>query len=108
MSDAFLLSAIVFLPTVGAALLMLFDRKAEEAMRNFSLVITLATFIFTLFLLGKFDPSVAGIQMPVKMEWIKTWNVNYQLGIDGISLTLVLLTSLISLLGMLASWSVKG
>lgn len=107
MSPDFLLSAIIFLPTIGALFLMAFDRKAEDAMRNFALVITSATFVLTLFLLGEFDKSEAGIQLAVNHEWIKTWQVNYQLGVDGISLPLVLLTSLISLLGMLASWSVK-
>ncbi len=107
MSDNALLSLIIFLPTIGALGLMCFNAKAEEAMRNFALVITAATFVLTLLLLGRFDPAQAGVQLKVLAEWIPNWNVNYFLGVDGISRPLVLLTSLISLLGMLASWSVK-
>jgi len=107
MNDTFLLSSIVFLPTVGALLLMLFDRKAEEAMRYFSLVITAITFVLTLFMLGRFDASNPEIQMAFSYPWIQTWNVNYQLGVDGISLPLVLLTSLITMLSMMASWTIK-
>lgn len=105
--NAVLLSLIIFLPAIGALILLAFDRNAEEPMRNFSLVITVITFVLTLLLLGRFDINDPGIQMKVNLPWIQTWNANYQLGVDGISLPLVLLTSLISMLGMLASWSVK-
>jgi NADH-quinone oxidoreductase subunit M len=106
MSDAALLSATLFLPTLGALLLLAFDRAAEEAMRVFSLVITGITFVLTLAIWGRFDPSVAEMQMNVNYVWIAGWNINYQLGIDGISLPLILLTSLISMLSMAASWSI--
>lgn len=108
MSNEFLLSAIIFAPTVGTLGLWIIDRKSEETMRVYAFVVTVVTFVLTLLLLGRFDPAVAGIQLPVHYKWIETWNVNYQLGVDGISLPLVLLTSLISMLGMAASWSVKG
>ncbi len=54
----------------------------------------------------QFDPTVSGLQMNVAAEWIPTWNVWYRLGVDGISLPLVLLTGLISMLSMAASWSI--
>jgi NADH-quinone oxidoreductase subunit M len=104
---AALLSATIFLPTLGALLLMVFDKKAEEAMRNFALVITVATFGLTLAILGQFDRSFGGMQMEAAYTWIPTWNIYYRLGIDGISLPLILLTSLISMLAMMASWSIK-
>ena len=106
MSDWFLLTTIIFLPTIGAIALLFFDKKAEELMRYVALGITIATFVFTLQLYGRFDTSVAEIQLNVKFEWIANWNINYQLGVDGISLPLVLLTSLICMLSMMASWSV--
>jgi NADH-quinone oxidoreductase subunit M len=106
MSDNALLSLTIFLPTLGALLLLAFDRKAEEAMRVFSLVVCAITFVLTLGILGRFNASEPGFQMQVAYEWIRGWNIEYRLGVDGISLPLVLLTSLISLLAMLASWSV--
>ncbi|MEW4487673.1 NADH-quinone oxidoreductase subunit M [Thalassoglobus sp. JC818] len=106
-NPAFLLSATIFLPTLGALFLMVFDKKAEDAMRNFALVITAVTFGLTLLILQQFDRSEGGIQMAVSIPWVPTWNINYQLGVDGLSLPLVLLTGLISMLSCLASWSIK-
>ena len=105
-SNAALLTATVFLPTFGALILLAFDKAAEEAMRVFSLVITGDHLRADAGDLGRFDPSVAGMQMEVNNVWIAGWNINYQLGVDGISLPLVLLTSLISMLSMAASWSI--
>ena len=92
-----LLSTIIFLPTVGALILALgFNKRDEEPMRVFSLVITVATFIFTLFLFKDFRYDVAGIQpvteggVGIKIPWIAAWHIYYQLGYDGISLPLVL------------------
>lgn len=102
-----LLTATIFLPTLGALLLMVFDKKAEEAMRYFALVITAITFGLTLLILQQFDASVGEIQMAVSVPWVPTWNINYQLGVDGLSLPLVLLTGLISMLSCLAAWSIK-
>ena len=105
-ADSLLLSATIFLPTIGALLLLLFDKGAAEAMRVFSLIVTAVTFVLTLVIWGRFDPAVAEMQMNVNYVWIAGWNINYQLGVDGISLPLILLTGLISLLSMAASWSI--
>ena len=113
MSPLFLLSAIIFLPTLGAIFLLVFDKKAVESMRNFALVVTVATFVLTLFLWMQFDGTEPGIQpvqpdgaRGVAVEWISGWNIYYRLGFDGISLPLVLLTSFISMLSLLASWNI--
>ena len=103
-----LLTAVIFTPTVGALGLLFFGRKAETAMRYWTLGITAVTFLLTLVLLGVFDtsPEQPAIQLTVSKAWIPDWNINYQLGVDGISLPLVLLTSFISLLAMAASWNI--
>ena len=105
-ADSLLLSATIFLPTIGALFLLVFDKGAAEAMRVFSLIVTAVTFVLTLVIWGRFDPAVAEMQMNVNHEWIAGWNINYQLGVDGISLPLILLTGLISVLSMAASWSI--
>ena len=102
-----LLTAIIFLPAAGALALVAFDRKAEETMRYFALAITAATFMLTLFLWREFDSAKSEMQLVVNLPWIRQWNVNYYLGVDGISMPLILLTSLICLLSMMASWSIK-
>src|SRR5690349_2088615 len=106
MSDTFLLSSIIFLPTAGALALGLFNIRSESAMRSFANVVTFLTFVLSLFAWLRFDPTVAKMQMASSTAWITSWNVNYSLGVDGISLPLVVLTGLISWLSMLASSSV--
>ncbi len=106
MNPEFLLSAIIFVPVLAAFLLAFFDSRNVEVIRFWSLGATIITFGLTLVLWNEFDPTVAGIQMNVAYEWIPTWNVWYRLGVDGISLPLVLLTGLISMLSMAASWSI--
>ncbi len=86
---------------------MAFDQKAVEAMRKFALAITIATFGLTLAILMQFDRSIGEMQMLVSIPWVPTWNINYQLGVDGLSLPLVFLTGLISMLSMMAAWSIK-
>ena len=107
MEPATLLTLTIFLPTLGALGLYVFDKKAEESMRMFALAITAATFCLSLAMLMQFDPTQGAMQMQVKVPWVPTWNIYYQLGIDGISMPLVLLTTLISMLSMMASWSIK-
>jgi NADH-quinone oxidoreductase subunit M len=107
MNDFFLLSAIIFLPAVGAAALSLFNDKSEGMMRSFANSITFLTFFLTLLAWFRFDAGQITaehpMQMAVKIPWIPSWNVYYNLGVDGISMPLVVLTSLISWLSMLAS-----
>lgn len=108
-----LLSLIVFLPAVGAFVLCLF--KAEDrVVRRFSLIFTIMVFALTVVLalpegtlgLGKYNLSEPGIQNFVSHEWIPRFNIHYSLGVDGISLPLVLLTSFLSVLAMWASWPI--
>jgi NADH-quinone oxidoreductase subunit M len=108
MNPEFLLSAIIFLPTLGALLLALFiDSRNTEVLRFFSLGVTVVTFFLTLALWWfEFDSSKPGMQLVVVADWIPTWNVYYRLGVDGISLPLVVLTGLVSMLAMAASWSI--
>lgn len=107
MNDAFLLSAIIFLPAVGALILSLLDSKAVDALRMFALMTTVVTFGLTLMLWSQFDYEVAGIQKEVVAGWIPTWNIYYRLGVDGISLPLVVLTSFVTMLACVASWSIN-
>ncbi len=108
-NDTVLLTLTIFLPTIAALFLTFFREDspgAVSAMRNFTAAATFATFVLSLMVLSKFDSTVAGMQMQVAHEWIPSWNVYYRLGIDGISMPLVLLTGLVSFLAALASWSI--
>ncbi|MDB5388458.1 MAG: NADH-ubiquinone oxidoreductase chain, partial [Planctomycetaceae bacterium] len=134
MNDTFwLLTAIIFLPTVGALALAFFQKEAVETMRAIGLVTTLVTMLLSAWLTFKvYDRNDPGIQpraaaiadkaaseftsediakqyehRGVSLTWVKGWNIEYRLGYDGISVPLVLLTGLISFLGMVASWSIQ-
>ena len=99
-------SLIIFAPTLGAIALVLMPKDNEDSLRYTALAVTAVTFLLTIALLPGYDISNANMQYVVKADWIPNWNIYYQLGLDGISLPLVILTSFISLWAMVASWSV--
>ena len=114
-TSVFFLSLIVFLPTLGAAALIFFPSDREDAIKLFSLAITVAVFALTVLLLIpsggdggglRFLPHVAAMQTSFSRPWIPSFDINYAMGLDGISFPLVLLTSSLSVLAMWASWSI--
>ncbi len=96
------LSLLIFSPLV-AALVAGFIRS-ENGLRWFTLLVTAALAVFSLPLYSRFDPSTADFQFLINSEWIPALKIRYAIGIDGISLLLVLLTTLIMPLCVLASW----
>jgi NADH-quinone oxidoreductase subunit M len=100
-----LLSIIVFLPIVGAIVLIFINKENHSAIRAVALVFSLVEFIVSLPLFFSFDPEIAGMQFVEKARWIPEYGISYHLGIDGISLLLVLLTTFLTVLCILSSWS---
>ncbi|NWF62988.1 MAG: NADH-quinone oxidoreductase subunit M [Chloroflexi bacterium] len=100
-----LLSLILFTPTV-AALIMLFLPNEARLQRWFAFAASLIPFILTLVLWGRFDPDAAGFQFEEKYIWYEALNSSFHLGVDGISFSMVLLTTLLTPLAILASFSV--
>ncbi len=117
MDPLFLLSATIFLPTLGVVPLFLCDRRSVEAMRKWTVAVTLVTLLLSLVVATEWyraeSAAVAAgetsgnYRLVGELSWIPSWNVYYRLGVDGISLPLLLLTTLISFLAAIASWSVK-
>ncbi len=105
-----LLSIITFLPLVAALVLALFlrgdDPAAARNARWVALLATGATFLVSLFLLGGFDPSNTGFQFVEDRTWIL--GLNYKLGVDGISVLFVMLTTFLMPLTIAACWSVES
>ncbi|MFD1883880.1 NADH-quinone oxidoreductase subunit M [Paracoccus pacificus] len=101
-----LLSIITFLPIVAAAILALFLRGDEKASNNnarwLALIATSATFLISLFVLNGFDPSDTGFQFVEDRSWIL--GLRYRLGVDGISVLFVLLTTFLMPLTILSTW----
>ena len=102
-----LLSLIVFVPWIGAALLGLLRGVSATVSRTVGLLFSLTTLALALVALGSFDPALTGYQFVEQHPWIAALNVHYHLGLDGMSLLLVLLTGIISPIALLASWRVE-
>jgi len=102
-----LLSFAIWLPILGGALVLATgdDRRAMVA-RIISLVVAVVTFLVTLPLYQHFNVHTAAMQYVEMHRWIPAFNVNYHLGVDGISLLLVLLTSFTTILVVIAGWQV--
>lgn len=71
------------------------------------MIITALTFVFSLHLIAHFDSTNPDFQFGLKIPWIPSFGIDYSMGVDGISLFLVLLTTLLSPLAILASWSIQ-
>jgi NADH-quinone oxidoreductase subunit M len=96
------LSVLIFSPLIAAAVAAFL--RSDQALRVWTLIVTLALAAFSLPLYFKFDLTTANYQFGEHHAWIPWLKINYTLGIDGISLLLVLLTTLISPLCVLCSW----
>ncbi len=108
MTDQYLLSVILVLPLAGAAAVMAFPVNAERAVKITGLISSILAFAASVLLFVRFDPAAEGMQFVEKVLWIPALNVSYHLGIDGISLLLVVLTTFLTPIALLASWdSVK-
>jgi NADH-quinone oxidoreductase subunit M len=100
-----ILSTILWIPIAAAVLLAFFPRGADKAIKGTGLVASLITFIISLGILQRFDSNAAGFQLVETQSWIPQWGINYALGVDGISLWLVLLTTLLTPIVFLAGWN---
>jgi len=99
-----LLSVITFLPLLGGLILLLLEEHEHKWIRRGALVISAVTFLISLALLRGFNPAEPGYQFPEMHPWMASPPISYHLGIDGLSLWLVLLTTFLTPLAVLCSW----
>ncbi len=104
-----LLSIVTFIPALAAAILAVFLRGDDEAARRnarwLALIATAATFLVSLFILAAFDANDTGFQMVEEAEWLI--GLKYKMGVDGISVLFVMLTTFMMPLVIAASWNVE-
>lgn len=105
--DAWILTLLTFFPVIGAILLLVIPRGREQALRWTALAASLITFLLSLALLAGFDRSQPELQMVIRLPWIRIagWTIEYHLGVDGLSLLLVLLTTFLTPISILSSWT---
>lgn len=100
-----ILTLITFLPAVGGALLLFMRKASAGSIRNVAMGVSLATLLLSLPLFTEFDVSNPGMQFEQSVPWIPSLGIQYHVGIDGISLFLVLLTTVLTPIAILSSWN---
>jgi NADH-quinone oxidoreductase subunit M len=99
-----ILTLVTFLPALGAVLISLAPRGQQELVKVAAFVVTAGTFLVSLPLYLRFDARTASYQFVEQRSWMPSLGISYHLGIDGISLLLVLLTTFLMPLTLLSAW----
>lgn len=108
MSDSFLLTAIIFFPLLGAILVAVFpadDDHGKERARWITLITLILGFLISLGLWFGFNPEQQGMQFVQRADWIPGLGIEYYIGVDGLSLLLIMLTTFLGPLVMAGSWT---
>ena len=100
------LTYMVFFPLVGMVVVLLLPSNRHNLIRWVSVAVTVPPLLLAVWLFSNFDRNVPGLQFVAKVPWIPAYNIDYFVGVDGISISMVLLTALISFLCMFASWGI--
>ena len=101
------LTLLTFFPLVGVLVLLLIPSDKKNALRWTTLVTTLVTFVISIWVLTMFKASNPDLQLVEKYNWITVagWNIQYHLGVDGLSILLILLTTFITPISILSTWT---
>jgi NADH-quinone oxidoreductase subunit M len=101
------LSLVVFLPLLGALVVLFIPRTKNRALFITALLFTFLTFFWSLRVLWRFQSDVGEMQLVERFSWIPAYGIDYFIGIDGLSLFLVLLTAFLGPIVILASWTIS-
>ena len=101
------LTLLLAIPVVGALALLLVSRHQRQLLFAVALIISSANFLWSLKILSQFDGTKGEMQLIERIPWMPFYGIEYAVGIDGISLFLILLTTLLMPIAILASWSVQ-
>lgn len=104
MENNLILTYLLFAPLIGGFLILLLPRKNKELVQVVGLGISILIFILSMVVYCNFDSSKSGFQMVNQFLWIDNLNITFHVGIDGLSLILVMLTTFITPLTLLSSW----
>ncbi|HEV2340569.1 MAG TPA: NADH-quinone oxidoreductase subunit M [Candidatus Acidoferrales bacterium] len=102
---SYILTVLTFFPLLGMFALLLLKGDDHVWIRRLALVTSIVEFLLSLFLLRGFDSSVVGFQLVERYDWIPSLHIHYHMGVDGISLFLIILTTFLTPLAVLCSWN---
>ena len=101
------LTLVTFFPILGVVVLVFLKAEQKNAARWVALVTSTVTFAISIAVLVQFDPSQAGLQMVINLPWIQVagWNIAFHMGVDGLSILLLLLTTFLTPISILSTWT---
>src|ERR1051325_6008278 len=101
------LTLLTFFPLLGVLILLFVPSSQKNTLRWVTLLTTLVTFLLSLWVLGMFEASNPELQLVARYDWITVagWNIQYFLGVDGLSILLVLLTTFLTPISILSTWT---
>ena len=100
-----LLSLLIWLPILGGGLTLFFGDQRSAQARSFALLLAIITFILSLGLFAGIDKTSASMQFSEMHQWIPAFKIGYNVGVDGISVALIGLTTLVTILVLLGAWN---
>ncbi len=106
MNSDLVLTLMIFIPLLGAAVILALPSRAHDAIRYTSTIVSLFPVVLSIGLLLRFQPDAPGFQFVQRAQWIPAFGIEYFVGIDGISITMVLLTALLCAICMVASFGI--
>jgi NADH-quinone oxidoreductase subunit M len=99
-----IISVLIFLPLLGIVPLLFLDQKNHKVLKGFTLVLSLVEFILSLRLWFGFNDAYGGMQFVERYNWLPQYGISYYVGVDGFSLLLILLTTFLTPICVLATW----
>ncbi len=101
------LNLVTLFPLVGVLVILLFKQEQKKEIRWTALIVSLITFGLSIWVLTLFDPNNPDLQLVINLSWIEIadWEISYQMGVDGLSILLVLLTTFLTPISLLSTWT---
>ena len=104
MEQNLILTYLLLVPVIGSVLVLFFKNENKQLIRWYALGISVLAFVLSIFAYIKFNQTNSQFQLIDKFVWVQSLNISYHVGVDGISLILVLLTTFLTPLTFLSTW----
>ena len=105
MEQSYLLTYLLAVPIIGSLLLLFINKEKAQLIKYVGLIVSLIAFVISLIIYFDFNDQSSDFQFVHKFNWIADLNISYHVGIDGLSLLLILLTTFLTPLTLISSWS---
>ncbi len=103
--DSWILTVVTFLPVLGCIGILMIPKEQAKSIKHTTLFFSLVTFVFSLLLLFNFDSVATGMQFEVNIPWVDQFGIGYHMGIDSISLLLIILTTFLTAISVLSTFN---